>query len=450
MKGLGLIRTAFVLLNVSFLIGCTPSSRVSTSIVPEVKLLLDSGVVERSANPELAKYEPLNGCYLGAYIDLEPKITDVFVDSNGGIRKLPEKFEDAVRRKHAMYFFYLGYGLDAPVDWLRKLSADGKYVQIALEPNQGLDQVQADDYLLKLADDLRRSGAKIFLRYASEMNGPWVKYHGDPAKYVEKWKLITGIMRDRAPNVAMVWCPYATPLKGVEDYYPGDEYVDWVGVNLYNVSYFNQDKSTPAKQVAPSEMIRGIYDLYSDRKPIMICEYATTHFSNVEKETLGYFAANNILELYSSIQSDFPKIKGIYYFSSNNLRLEHRKNNNYSLLDNSEVLTAYRKAIRDPYFLSEPEKDHPAEGEVVIDPFVNGVIVDGRKRVTAWVDSDRRKPRMEFILNGKTVQIVTEPRDWYLPLDSESLPSGQNILQVKALSIQNEVIASKTVKFLVP
>ena len=448
--GYFLTTVAFALIGAICLVGCSKSPEVSTAKLPEIKLLLDMGEVEHSKNPDLAKYEPLTGCYLGAYLDLEPKIKETFVDSNGGIRKLPKKFEDAVKKEHAMYFFYLGYGLDAPVDWLRKLSADGKYVQIALEPNQGLDFVQADDYLLKLADDLRRSGAKIFLRYASEMNGPWVNYHGDPEKYVEKWKLITGVMRDRAPNVAMVWCPYATPLAGVEDYYPGDEYVDWVGVNLYNVSYFNQDKSTPAKQVAPSDMLRGIYDLYSDRKPIMICEYATTHFSNVEQESLGYFAANNILELYTTIRTDFPKIKGIYYFSSNNLKLAHRRNNNYSLLDNSQVLTAYRKVIQDPYFLSKPDDAHPSQGEVLIVPFQNGAVIDGRKRVTAWVDSDRRKPRMEFILNGKTVQTVTDVKDWYLPLDSENLPSGQNILQVKALSIQNEVLATKTVKFSVP
>jgi hypothetical protein len=86
----------------------------------------------------------------------------------------------------------------------------------------------------------------------------------------------------------------------------------------------------------------------------------------------------------------------------------------------------------------------------MIVPFQNGAVINGRKRVTAWVDSDRRKPRMEFILNGKTVQTVTDVKDWYLPLDSENLPSGQNILQVKALSIQNEVLATKTVKFSVP
>jgi hypothetical protein len=86
----------------------------------------------------------------------------------------------------------------------------------------------------------------------------------------------------------------------------------------------------------------------------------------------------------------------------------------------------------------------------MIVPFQNGAVINGRKRVTAWVDSDTRKPRMEFILNGKTVQTVTDVKDWYLPLDSGILPSGQNILQVKALSIQNEVLATKTVKFSVP
>ena len=65
---------------------------------------------------------------------------------------------------------------------------------------------------LKLvADDMARSHAKIFLRFASEMNGDWTNYHNNPAEYRRKFRLVHQVMRRRAPNVATVWCPYTFP-----------------------------------------------------------------------------------------------------------------------------------------------------------------------------------------------------------------------------------------------
>src|SRR5690606_17176725 len=107
--------------------------------------------------------------------------------------------------------------------------------------------------------------APIFLRYASEMNGDWVKYHGDPELYREKFRLVSKVMKERAPNVAMVWCPFSTPVGSIPDYYPGDEWVDWVGVNIYSVTYLNQNLDLPAAHIAPTTHLRYIYENYAER-----------------------------------------------------------------------------------------------------------------------------------------------------------------------------------------
>ena len=36
------------------------------------------------------------------------------------------------------------------------------------------------------------------------------------------------------------------PQSNIASFYPGDDAVDWVGVNIYSVTYFNQDKKQPA------------------------------------------------------------------------------------------------------------------------------------------------------------------------------------------------------------
>jgi beta-mannanase len=68
------------------------------------------------------------------------------------------------------------------------------------------------------------------------MNGDWVAWHRDPQLYVEKWRLLARLVRELAPNVALVWTPFfvgddSVPL---ERYYPGDDYVDWVGIIFYS------------------------------------------------------------------------------------------------------------------------------------------------------------------------------------------------------------------------
>jgi len=297
-----------------------------------------------------AKYEPLNGCYLGAYIDLDPLLNRTIL-ADGRHHKDPTEFEQIIGKPHSMYFFYMGYGKPFPKRWVRMLASMGKFVHIALEPNEGLDAVKDDVYLRTLADAMGASGAKIFLRFASEMNGDWVNYWGDPKKYIEKWRLVHRTLAERAPNVAMVWCPYAFPMSKAVPYYPGDEYVDWVGVNFYNVTHFNQNPLSPARHVRPLDMLYDVYRLFARRKPIMICEYGATHFSALENREDALFAIECIEELYRAILTTHRRVKAINYFNTNNLHVAHRRNNDYSLTSNPEVLEAYRQVIASESFI---------------------------------------------------------------------------------------------------
>lgn len=435
-----------VILAVGLTLGALDIARPSRSYeTSSAFLTLTANFEPESSNPStgLAKYEPLDGCYLGAYIDLDPQLKASFTDEYGTKRKRPEDFEKAIGQKHSMYFFYMGYGRPVAMDYLRFLSSEGKYVQIALEPNNGLDSVSDNETLWQLADDLRDCGAKVFLRFASEMNGDWVAYHGDPEKYIEKWRLVTRVMRERAPNVAMVWCPYALPLGNIQDYYPGDEWVDWVGVNMYNVTFFNQDTNSPAKEVGPKALLEPVYEKFAWRKPIMICEYATTHFSAVEKKSVSYFAANNIMELYGSLQKEFPRVKAIYYFSSNNLSLAHRRNNNYSLLEDPVVLEAYRKSIADKYFISDPNESRQAEPvSVSLKPYMK---ITDITRISAWAQADKTVGIIRFSVNGKPVFTATNVRDWSFVLDPAAHGTGRCVVGAEAFSSTGEKLAEQEV-----
>ena len=289
--------------------------------------------------PTRAPYEPERGCYVGAYIDLDHTVA-------GDI----DAFEKAVGKKHASYFRYVGYGAPFPFKWVNDLGARGAAAHIAWEPNDGLAGVKDDDYLRGWAEAARRTGCVILLRYASEMNGTWQAYSGNPEEYVAKWRMVYKVMHEIAPNVVMIWCPFCEPRRTIPLYYPGDDYVDWVGVNIYSVLCNDGDIRKPVNE-DPRDALKYVYDLYAARKPIAVCEYAATHYCAALKKNTPEFAVEQIGKLYGSLATDFPRVRMINWFSVDTAQsgLAH---NDYSVTADPQVLGAYQRAIGDNYFLS--------------------------------------------------------------------------------------------------
>src|SRR5205085_1192437 len=137
----------------------------------------------------------------------------------------------------------------------------------------GLEQVQNDAYLTEFAKTAGSIGTPMFLRYASEMNGSWTRYSGNPAQYREKWKIVATAFRKYAPNVALIWCPNHSPEKAIEGYYPGDDFVDWVGVNFYAVPFYDNIPTHIGIYDNPADRIKYAYNLHAANKPVAIGEF---------------------------------------------------------------------------------------------------------------------------------------------------------------------------------
>lgn len=295
-----------------------------------------------------AKFEPAEGCYIGAFIENDDSL-------QGNI----ERFEGLTKKKHASYFTYVGYGRPFPMDWVIKVRERGAAPHIAFEPNNGLDEVVDDEYLRAWARDAARSQCPIFLRWASEMNGPWTAYGKDPAQYREKFRLVARVMKEEAPNVAMLWTPFAEPTRLIPPYYPGDDVVDWVGVNIYSVYVNNGDPLRQAHHKDPVDFLRYIYDNYAARKPIHVSEFAATIFcKGTSMETVD-FAISKMTRFYTALREQFPRVKAVNWFSWDTINAG-RAQNNYSVVADGRVLHRYRELINNEHFLSRVYFD-PAE-----------------------------------------------------------------------------------------
>ncbi|MFH1430848.1 MAG: glycosyl hydrolase [Nanoarchaeota archaeon] len=97
--------------------------------------------------------------------------------------------------------------------------------------------------MIKILKEIRNPS---FIRIGYEFDKKG-KY--DSKEFVNAWKHIVDLIRDQGvENIATVWC--ACPYNGtssVEPYYPGDDYVDWFGVDVFSARFFKDSKYKPVQ-----------------------------------------------------------------------------------------------------------------------------------------------------------------------------------------------------------
>lgn len=272
----------------------------------------------------------------------------------------------------SMILLYLEYGDTSGFDWanliMERAQQSGKAVEVALNfPNQAdtARSVNASDgYLSSLSTLLGRyTGVPVYLRIGAEMN-IWGNT-ATPDEFKTAFITIANYMR-QLPNIATVWSvAHTSTWKSdsfpytADDFYPGDEYVDWVGVNCYPNKYFdgqvwegeskfNEICFKAGYSADPVLMVRDIIETYGGRKPIMISEcgsaYMTTGSIN---ESHGDWAAYYVKQMYSYLPMVYPEVKLMAYF---NKKIDHEKNY-YDLAGSSELSAAYNEITSSPWLI---------------------------------------------------------------------------------------------------
>jgi beta-mannanase len=179
----------------------------------------------------------------------------------------------------------------------------------------------------------------MLLRWAWEMNGDWFEWDGShngrhPAAYVRAYRRIHRIFREAgAGNVAFVWSPNwnSSPdasWNRMERYYPGDEYVDWVGVSGYN--FFAE---------SPRTLFQHVVRAYGTNKPIMLAETAAIEHGGNSK-------AKWITALAAYVRRT-PSIGAVVWFDTD---VQHDSAENFRFDSTTAALAAYRTMVRSSRF----------------------------------------------------------------------------------------------------
>jgi mannan endo-1,4-beta-mannosidase len=177
---------------------------------------------------------------------------------------------------------------------------------------------QLDPYITQYARDVKQYGQPLFIRLiCGEFNGSWWEWCSPKANpdltgedFVNAWRHVVDIFRqEQVTNVAWLWTPVAFPPPPQDwgrdphwqDYYPGDEYVDWVGSDL-------NDWGKP-------KWLDPIYQFGIDhQKPFFLAEFAIRH----EGTNLTHQQELNWLNAMFDFVESHPQIKAISYFNYRN------------------------------------------------------------------------------------------------------------------------------------
>jgi len=233
------------------------------------------------------------------------------------------------------------YAWDA--DWNGSVTkadlAAGRIPLVNWEPHhidfQKIINGSLDATITARANGAKALGRKFFLDFAAEMNGDEAWGGNNPTLYVAAYRHIHDIFTAAgATNVVWAWCPNVTDTDGSNrttmDYYPGDSYVDWTGVDGYNWGTKNGGWQSF------QHVFRNIYPLLAAReKPIIIGEMSSAE--------AGGDKGKWIADIIPTLRTSFPLIKCVIWFDIN-------KEADWRISSSPGSEASFIQLAKDPFF----------------------------------------------------------------------------------------------------
>ncbi len=233
--------------------------------------------------------------------------------------------------------------------------AHGKIVELTLQttPTGGKNMVydilngQYDDYLHAYAQDVADFGHPVLFRPFNEMNGDWCSYSAyhtarDTEVFKELYKYIYDIFAEAgAENVIWVWNPNERSFPDFKwnnevMYYPGDKYVDVVGLTGYNTGTYYGGETWRSFREIYAPLYKKALELYD--KPLMITEFASSSVGSSKEQW--------IQEMFSDIAA-FPAIKVAVWWDGCDLDEQGNIARPYFIDETDEIVAIFRNNLPD-------------------------------------------------------------------------------------------------------
>jgi hypothetical protein len=313
--------------------------------------------------------DPGDFCSLGAWSDGEGKAAN-FVEIASSFENL---FPDIPGKKLGIVHFFQPFGKDDGSSGLypsaERINAviDAGYIPMITLENHfisaggnkkinlySITDGHFDSFLGYWAYLIKQVKGTVLLRILHEFNGDWydwctVNNDKNPHLVAKAFRYIHNVFNDvGAKNVKYIWCPNSMSVpqekwNNITDAYPGDDYVDFVALDIYNGAGNNQ-------QIWRSFRKEGIENYFIltqkyPNKPLLICESASREKKSGENVQSK---ADWIQDMSKTIKTDMSKIRLLAWFN---------QTQQFRLNSSQQARDAYvRSILKDAYFRRGPNE----------------------------------------------------------------------------------------------
>jgi len=237
-------------------------------------------------------------------------------DPEGRLNGLPLEVQ------HSYVVWFLPDGLTEAVEAARQMK---RFPLISVEPwpllinnltaetlLQDINNGYYDQYIHKLAQASKEQFPQIILLrwgHEMEMTGLYPWSQGDPKAYIAAYHRVVDIFREeKVHNVRWVWSPAGN--SGAVDYYPGDSYVDYIGVTILADERWDEAAGFSSLRSFETLLQEKYWLAERFAKPLIITEVGVSIGNEVEKEIW--------LRQAEASFSKYPLVVAFVYFNAVN------------------------------------------------------------------------------------------------------------------------------------
>jgi len=279
-------------------------------------------------------YEPDSGCYIGAYI-LSDKTTGGEITA----------FERITGIEHGLYTYIYKIGQPFPTEWVLGCISKMKTPNIIFVP-ENADEPYNTKLLEEAAKKCGELSVPIFVHFYPVERSKGYEADG----YKSFFQIARAYFSQYAPKAAFVWDIHMNDLDMAENFYPGDSFADWVGINIS--MDIEAESGELSENILPK--LDYFYYTFQERKPLFISQLAISHFSSTNHAYYLNEADEALSQIYSRAMN-LPRIKAVNYMSYNSIEPLNmaQGNDNYSVASDSRIAAIYKNHLSDDYFLSD-------------------------------------------------------------------------------------------------
>jgi hypothetical protein len=240
------------------------------------------------------------------------------------------RFSAATKTPIQIAMYYAGWGGQFKKSFAMQAARHGAVTDVMLEPwNVSLAAVakgRDDTWLRSYAAEIRAFRDPVIISFGHEMNGcwyPWGPCETPPRTFVAAWRhIVTVFRRARVRNVRWLWEANVGPSQPLGSDYPGNRWVNIVGVTGYY--------TLPSSTFSSSDLVLTIDEIrrFASR-PMIVGETGIAPGQN---------RAGQLANLFAGLKAEH--LEGIVYFDADQHGGQYAQD--WRLEGNRAALQAFR------------------------------------------------------------------------------------------------------------